>query len=77
MEQEYAFKDFKLDVDPTGLYHVAKAIVYLQKTYGVPSRVFGLGHAAKQVHELIHSVKLESGAFKPQVHTFFIINLSI
>lgn len=38
LEQEYAFKEFRLDVDPTGLYHVAKAIVYLQKTYGVPAK---------------------------------------
>lgn len=67
LEQENIFRGYKLDMDPTGMYNVAKALVYLQKTFGVPSKVFGVGNGAKLVHELVQSLKQESGPFKPQV----------
>lgn len=77
MEQDSAFKDFHLDNDPTGMYHIAKALVFLQKTYGVPAKVFGKGAAASYVHSLMQYIKQESGSFKPQVGRFFNYNLNI
>jgi len=67
MEQETAFKEFHIDVDPTGMYHIARALVFLQKTFGVPLRVFAKGNAATYVHSLTNLIKQESGPFKPQV----------
>lgn len=67
LEQDCAFREFKMDNDPSGTYNIAKAVVYLQKTFGVPSKIFGLGNAAKEVHEHIQTVKQETGPFKPQV----------
>jgi hypothetical protein len=67
MEQENAFKDYHLDMDPTGMYHIARALVFLQKTYGAPARIFAKGFAACYVHSLMQCVKQESGPLRPQV----------
>lgn len=67
LELDLAFKEYHTDMDPTGMYNIARALVYLQKRYGTPSKVFGKGTAASYVFNLMQNIKHESGNFKPQV----------
>ena len=67
MELDGVLKAFHAENDSTGLYHVAKALVFLQRKYGTPATVFGKGQAARYVHELMEAIKHETGAIKPQV----------
>ena len=67
LELESAFKEFHVENDPTSMYYVAKALVYLQRKYGVANSIFGKGQAAKYVYDLMQSIQQETGVIKPQV----------
>ncbi|KAK7871304.1 hypothetical protein R5R35_007577 [Gryllus longicercus] len=53
MELESAFKEFRLEGDPTCLFQVAQALGTLQGLFGTIPRVSGKGHAARHVWELM------------------------
>ncbi|XP_060534432.1 vacuolar protein sorting-associated protein 33A [Cylas formicarius] len=59
MEILDAFKDYTVNNDPTYIYQVAQAIIYLQELYGPISRVWGKGVAAKQVWDLVAKLQKE------------------
>lgn len=67
LELDLAFKEYHVEMDPTGMHNIAKALVSLQKRYGAPSKIFGKGAAASYVYNLMQNIKQESGNFKPQV----------
>ncbi|ODN00291.1 Vacuolar protein sorting-associated protein 33A [Orchesella cincta] len=67
LELDSVFKEFHAEMDPTGMHHIARALVSLQKRFGTPSKVFGKGAAASYVFSLMQNLKQESGSFKPQI----------
>jgi len=69
MEMQGILKAFHSENDASGLHHVAKALVLLQRKYGTPSKVFGKGQAARHVYELMEAIKNETGGIKHQVTT--------
>lgn len=73
LELDLAFKEFHVEMDPTGMHHIARALVLLQKRYGAPSKVFGKGTAASYVFNLMQNIKQESGSFKPQVRNSHLV----
>lgn len=54
------YREYTLENDPTCLYQVAQAIIYLQKLYGPIPKVWGKGSAAKQVWDLVVRLQREN-----------------
>lgn len=60
MELPEVYSDYYIENDPTSLYHVAQAILLLQKFYGPIPRVWGRGMAAKHVWDLLTRLQREN-----------------
>ncbi|CAG9860694.1 unnamed protein product [Phyllotreta striolata] len=59
MEITEVFREYTVENDPTYLYQIAQAIIYLQKMYGPIPKVWGKGNAAKQVWDLVVRLQRE------------------
>ncbi|XP_056636100.1 vacuolar protein sorting-associated protein 33A [Diorhabda sublineata] len=59
MEISEVFREYTIENDPTYLYQTAQVIIYLQKLYGTIPKVWGKGHAAKQVWDLVVRLQKE------------------
>jgi len=75
MELDRCFEEFHVENDPTSLHQVAKALVFLQKKYGPPTKLFGKGSASRYVHTLMKGLKTESSSTKSQVRIFALNNI--
>ncbi|CAH1117079.1 unnamed protein product [Phaedon cochleariae] len=62
MEIAEVCREYTIENDPTYLYQIAQAIIYLQKLYGPIPKVWGKGTAAKQVWELVTRLHRENSS---------------
>ncbi|XP_018334360.1 vacuolar protein sorting-associated protein 33A [Agrilus planipennis] len=60
MEIPDVYKEYYLENDPTCLYQVAQAIVFLQKIYGPIPKFWGKGVMAQQVWTLVNRLQKEN-----------------
>lgn len=62
LELEDCFSDLSLRKDPTAIYASAKALMLLQKQYGLFPRILGKGDNAKQLADLLQRMRSEEDA---------------
>lgn len=62
MEIPEVFREYYLENDPTCLYQIAQAIIFLQRIYGPIPKVYGKGNAARQVWDLVVRLQKEANA---------------
>ncbi|XP_037796151.1 vacuolar protein sorting-associated protein 33A-like [Penaeus monodon] len=67
MELPMCYRDLQLDSDPSGLFLVAESLMSIQGIFGLIPNIYGKGHAAKQVYELMVRMRREMGGNEPQV----------
>lgn len=67
MEKDEIFCNFHMNMDPTCLFDVAKAMITLQAVYGFIPHIYGKGKAAKQLCDYMIRVRKEMMMEEPML----------
>ncbi|XP_072028942.1 vacuolar protein sorting-associated protein 33A-like [Amphiura filiformis] len=81
MEHETAFPECYLRNDKTSMFYAAKALMKIQALYGVIPNIYGKGHCAKHVADMILRMRREMAGnekqIQPQIDTLLLLDRTV
>ncbi|XP_062505402.1 vacuolar protein sorting-associated protein 33A-like [Corticium candelabrum] len=81
MEHSMAFRESYLEGDLTSMFYVAKAIMLIQTLYGIIPHIYGKGHCARHVADMVLRMRREAPrsltSQPPQFDTLLLLDRNI